>query len=185
MDFYEGLYIDYRAWDKMGLKPLIPFGHGISYTNYSYSNLQIQKSKENCYAPSMFNGQFKSDKQPGGPGSLFQYLVEVTADVKNVGGMQGDEVAQLYVGYPTRLTLRSSSCVDLTRCRVWSLTVEASRPEFKLTKRDFSVWDVVKQKFDVVDGEYKIWVGKSSRMADLTLKGSVTMQNGKVVSTSS
>ncbi|TKY87542.1 hypothetical protein EX895_003556 [Sporisorium graminicola] len=184
VDFYEGLYIDYRAWDKMGLKPLIPFGHGISYTNYSYSNLQVQKAGDNCYAPSAFSGSFKSDKQPGGAGSLFQYLVKVSADVKNVGGVQGDEVAQLYVGYPEAAKAPIKQLRGFDKVQGLQPGGGSKQATFKLAKRDFSVWDVVKQKFEVVDGEYKIWVGKSSRMSDLTLKGSVTMQDGKVVAVS-
>ncbi|CBQ71352.1 related to beta-glucosidase [Sporisorium reilianum SRZ2] len=185
VDFYDGLYIDYRAWDKMGLKPLIPFGHGISYTNYSYSNLHIQKAGDNCYAPSAFSGSFKSDKQPGGPGSLFQYLVEVSADVQNVGAMAGDEVAQLYVGYPEAANAPIKQLRGFDKVQGLEPGAASKQATFKLAKRDFSVWDVVKQKFEVVDGEYKIWVGKSSRMSDLTLKGSVTMQNGMVVGMSS
>jgi beta-glucosidase len=182
VDFTEGLYIDYRAWDKMGLKPLIPFGHGISYTNYNYANLAIQKSADNCYAPSMVES--RSEKMPGGAASLFQYLVEVTADVKNVGAMKGDEVAQLYVGYPeeAEAPVRQLRGFD----KVKDLEPNASKTAtFKLSKRDFSVWDVVRQEFRVVDGTYKIWVGKSSRVADLTLKGSVTMKNSMVVGMSS
>ncbi|KAJ9475867.1 Glycoside hydrolase [Pseudozyma hubeiensis] len=183
VDFTEGLYIDYRAWDKLGLTPLIPFGHGISYTNYSYSNLQIQKSAENCYAPSAFKSN--KDKQPGGSGSLFQYLVEVTASIKNVGGMQGDEVAQLYVGYPEAANAPIRQLRGFDKVQGLQPKGEAKTAMFKLTKRDFTVWDVVKQKFVVVDGEYKIWVGKSSRVKDLALKGSVTMKNGQVVAMSS
>ncbi|SNX87795.1 related to beta-glucosidase [Melanopsichium pennsylvanicum] len=183
VDFYDGIFIDYRAWDKMSLEPLIPFGHGISYTNYSYSNLNIQKSGDNCYAPSMF--QAKTDKQPGGSGSLFKYLVEVTVDVKNVGGMQGDEVAQLYVGYPEEAEAPIKQLRGFDKVQGLQPNGDAKQATFKLTKRDFSIWDVVKQEFRVVDGEYKVWVGKSSRKSDLMLSGSVTMKNGMVVGLSS
>ncbi|UTT87911.1 hypothetical protein NDA17_002583 [Ustilago hordei] len=179
VDFTEGLYIDYRAWDKMGLEPLIPFGHGISYTNYSYSNLQIQKSADNCFAPTEVKASQGGDKAPGGPGSLFQYLVEVTADVQNVGGREGHETAQLYIGYPEAADAPIKQLRGFDKVK-YLQPGQAKQATFKLTKRDFSVWDVVKQKFDVVDGQYKIWVGKSSRESDLTLRGSVTMQGGKV-----
>lgn len=179
VDFTEQLYIDYRAWDKMGIEPLIPFGHGISYTNYTYSNLNIRHSADNKYAPSAF--KTNNDKQPGGSGSLFQYLVEVTADIQNVGGIRGDEVAQLYVGYPPAADAPIKQLRGFDRLKRLDPEGAPKTATFELTKRDFSVWDVTQQQFNIVDGEYKIWVGKSSHLNDLTLNGSVTIKNAKVV----
>jgi hypothetical protein len=51
LDFTEGVFIDYRHFDAAGIEPTYEFGYGLSYTNYSYSNLQIQKENPGPYQP--------------------------------------------------------------------------------------------------------------------------------------
>lgn len=60
--YSEGLFVGYRWYDKKGVEPAFPFGHGLSYTKFTYDNLKISNRK-------------------------------VSVDVKNVGGVDGDEVA--------------------------------------------------------------------------------------------
>ena len=72
VNYKEGLFLGYRGYDRKEVKPLFPFGFGLSYTTFKYSNLKVTPSA---------NG----------------YLVEF--DVTNTGKMDGAEVAQVYVGY--------------------------------------------------------------------------------------
>ena len=70
--YKEGLFLGYRGYDRSEVKPLYPFGFGLSYTSFKYDNLKVTPSAEG-------------------------YLVEF--DVTNTGAMDGAEVAQVYVGY--------------------------------------------------------------------------------------
>src|SRR4029077_21209224 len=75
--FSEGLDVGYRWYDDRGIQPLFPFGHGVSYTTFSYANLSV--------APAA---------SPTGQATL-------SFDVTNTGARAGAEVAQVYVGAPT------------------------------------------------------------------------------------
>jgi beta-glucosidase len=72
VSYKEGIFLGYRGYDRSEVKPLFPFGFGLSYTSFKYSNLKVTPAAEG-------------------------YLVEF--DVTNTGVMDGAEVAQVYVGY--------------------------------------------------------------------------------------
>jgi beta-glucosidase len=72
VNYKEGIFLGYRGYDRSEVKPLFPFGFGLSYTSFKYSNLKVTPAAEG-------------------------YLVEF--DVTNTGAMDGAEVAQVYVGY--------------------------------------------------------------------------------------
>ena len=72
VNYKEGVFLGYRGYDRKDVKPLYPFGYGLSYTSFKYSNMKVTPSAEG-------------------------YLVEF--DVTNTGAMDGAEVAQVYVGY--------------------------------------------------------------------------------------
>lgn len=72
VSYKEGIFLGYRGYDRSEVKPLFPFGFGLSYTSFKYSNLKVTPATEG-------------------------YLVEF--DVTNTGAMDGAEVAQVYVGY--------------------------------------------------------------------------------------
>ncbi|KAH7323579.1 putative beta-glucosidase [Rhexocercosporidium sp. MPI-PUGE-AT-0058] len=162
-DFTEGVYIDYRAFDAKNITPRYEFGFGLSYTTFEYSSLEVAKVD----GPS-------TDEYPvgaiveGGQGDLWDVLFKVTASVSNSGAVDGAEVAQLYVGIPGGpiRQLRGFSKVDVQPGQSIDLS-------FDLQRRDLSVWDVVAQKWQLQKGEYKVYVGGSSR--SLSLEGSLTI----------
>ena len=86
----------------------------------------------------------------------------------NSGNVDGAEVAQLYVGIPGGPVrqLRGFSKVDVEPGKSVNLN-------FDLTRRDLSIWDVVAQKWQLQKGDYKVYVGGSSR--NLPLEGSLTI----------
>ncbi|KAI9152198.1 putative beta-glucosidase M [Paramyrothecium foliicola] len=158
-DFDEGTLIDYRHFDAEDIEPRYEFGFGLSYTSFEYSNLDISKTAD---------GDF--DEYPTGPVTqggqvdLWDELVTVTADVTNTGGVDGKEVAQLYLGIP------GEAVRQLRGFKKPAIAAgNTAQVEFKLRRRDLSVWDVTAQKWRLQEGEYKIWVGRSSR--DLPLEG--------------
>lgn len=160
-DFSEGVYIDYRAFDKNNIEPRYEFGFGLTYTTFSYSHLQISHSSSKQRYPSGKIGL-------GGQTDLWNTLVTVRAEVKNTGRVAAAEVAQLYVGIPGGPVrqLRGFDKVQIQPGKTESVT-------FQLLRRDLSSWDVDAQKWALQSGQYKIYVGSSSR--NLPLSGTLTI----------
>ncbi|KAK1967044.1 glycosyl hydrolase family 3 N terminal domain-containing protein [Colletotrichum sublineola] len=165
-DFSEGLFIDYRAFDRDGIAPRYEFGFGLSYTTFEYASLStspVGKPVAGVPDPAVAIVQ-------GGHPALWEDVYVVSAQVKNTGNLAGHEVAQLYVGIPVEGTparqLRGFE-------RVYVEAGGSATVEFRLTRRDLSVWDVVAQQWRLVEGEYDVFVGASSR--DLRLNGTFTI----------
>ncbi|KAK4145633.1 putative beta-glucosidase M [Dichotomopilus funicola] len=118
-NFTEGLYIDYRYFDRHGIEPLFPFGFGLSYTTFAYAHLTI--SPTGNYTPpssaSSASSASSSSSSPvvitapeypspsipitqGGHPSLWDVLIIVRCTVSNTGDVEGAESAQLYLGVP-------------------------------------------------------------------------------------
>jgi beta-glucosidase len=122
--------------------PRYPFGHGLSYTSFAYSNLTVDAASA---APS----------------------VRVSFAVQNTGAAVGKEVAQLYLAFPAAageppLVLRDFAALPLA-------PGEAATVEFVLDSRDYSVWNVAAYAWEPAAGEYGVAVGASSR--DIRLRG--------------
>ncbi|KAJ6110171.1 beta-glucosidase M [Penicillium sp. IBT 16267x] len=162
-DFSEGVYIDYRAFDKNAIEPQYAFGYGLSYTTFDYSKLKVSKKSS-----SLSKYPAKASILPGGNPRLFDTLVTVSATVRNTGTVDGQEVAQLYVGIPNGplRQLRGFEKVLIKSGK--SVTVN-----FSLTRRDLSTWDTAAQEWLLQRGSYKIFVGRSSR--DLPLETTLTI----------
>jgi beta-glucosidase len=164
-DFEEGVFLDYRHFDKNGIEPRYEFGFGLSYTSFGYANLVVSKVADGRFAEYPVG-----EVVDGGQEDLWDVLVEVAADVTNTGQVDGAEVAQLYVGIPAE----GAPVRQLRGFEKPFLNASATATvRFGLTRRDLSVWDVVAQKWRLVRGEYKIEVGGSSR--NLPLVGNFTI----------
>lgn len=149
VSYSEGLFVGYRYYDSKNVDPLFPFGFGLSYTTFDYSNLVITPS------------------ETGNPNS-----VEVSFDVTNSGGVAGAEVAQLYihemapkVERPEK-ELKGFSKVFLNPGETKSVTM-------KLDSASFSYFKIRKMAFGYDPGSFDILVGASSK--DIRLTGSVTL----------
>ena len=160
--FYsEGLLLGYRYYDTKGVEPLFPFGFGLSYTNFGYSNLKI--------SPSVTDN----------PNS-----VQVSFDVTNTGGTAGAEVAQLYVRQPAAPVdrpfkeLKGFSKVFLNAGETKTVTL-------KLDSTSFSYYKADKKTFGYDAGTFEIKVGSSSK--DIRLNGTLALRtkdhvNPKIIS---
>ncbi|KAK8201633.1 beta-glucosidase-like protein [Phyllosticta capitalensis] len=172
-DFDEGLYIDYRAFDsKLNVTPRFEFGFGLSYTTFSYADLNVEALADASNSSSLaaFPDTSIALVQGGHP-QLWDTLWNVTATVTNNGttGASGAEVAQLYISIPTA-PLRQLRGFD----KVGPLAPgESATAVFELRRRDLSVWNVVAQEWELQKGSYKLWVGASSR--DLRLEGVIVV----------
>ncbi|MDC0072829.1 glycoside hydrolase family 3 C-terminal domain-containing protein [Gammaproteobacteria bacterium] len=146
MDYLEGLYIGYRWYEKENIEPLFPFGHGLSYTEFSYSNLRVVP--------------------PKGSGSVVAFEVEVS----NTGDRVGKEIIQCYVGLENSNVDRPIK--ELKTFKKIELKPSESKVcSFELSEKDLSYWDEQDGCWKVESNEYTISVGKSS--ADIELQTSV------------
>ena len=145
----EGILVGYRWYDAKDLVPLFPFGHGLSYTDFRYSDLRIDPAR--------------SDVEDS--------AVKVEVTVANVGDRAGAEVAQLY--------LTSPQSADEPPKQLKSFAKATLRPgerrtlTFALDRDALSAWSDDTGGWQVFPGRYQIAVGSSS--ADLPLRGSFTI----------
>lgn len=181
IDFSEGLFIDYRAFDRDGIEPQFEFGYGLSYTTFAYSDLttttavaENDNGSGNTTTTTSATAEYPDADVAvvqGGHPALWDTLAVVACTVANAGGVAGAEVAQLYVTIPAEGTpvrqLRGFR-------RVGPLAPgEARQVVFEVTRRDLSVWDVAAQQWRLARGEYDVFVGASSR--DFRLNGTITI----------
>jgi beta-glucosidase len=145
--YTEGIYVGYRYFDKMNIEPLFPFGFGLSYTTYEYSNLSVKPGNNNV-------------------------LVSLT--VKNSGKVAGEEIVQLYIKDKVCSVDRPEK--ELKAFTRVKLNPGESRNVAFLLKNDdvLSFYDVKTKKFITEPGEFEIMIGASSR--DIRLKNSFTLK---------
>ncbi|OAQ58286.1 beta-glucosidase [Purpureocillium lilacinum] len=163
-DFREGLYIDYRHFDKEGLEPRYAFGYGLckSYTTFDYADLTaflIEEPATNTLAP-------------GGNTSLYDTIANVSVTIKNTGNRVGAEVAQLYVGLPPSVPDTPAKQLRGFRKRSFQ-PGEHGTVTFELRRKDLSYWNVTSQEWVMPSGVFNISVGASSR--DIRLTNTITI----------
>jgi len=150
VQYSEGIDVGYRWYDANSLSPLFPFGFGLSYTQFSYSNLQI------------------SPASVDGTGD-----VTVSATVTNTGTRAGSDVAQLYLGDPSASGEPPRQLAGFQRV---SLAAGASTPvSFTITPQQESWWDDSANGWTQTEGTYGVYVGDSSDLSGLPLQGTFTM----------
>lgn len=164
-DFTEGVYIDYRHFDKYNKTVRFPFGYGLSYTSFEYSGVQVNSTKSSALASTYPTGIATL----GGKSDLFDTIVSIDFTLANTGKKAGTEVTQLYVKYPASAEqppkqLRGFKKVALEAGGSTKVTLEVRR-------KDISYWDVVAQDWAVAKGDYTFYVSSNSRDS----KGNVTV----------
>ncbi|KAF7168862.1 hypothetical protein CNMCM6106_003877 [Aspergillus hiratsukae] len=161
-NFTEGVYIDYRAFEANNITPQFEFGFGLTYTNFSYSDLDVAlvPGANTEYLPP------GSEIAEGGIPSLWDVVATVNCTVANTGAVEAAEVAQLYVGIPGG-PVKQLRGFDKQTIKPKKKT----HFSFDLTRRDLSTWDVEKQAWGLQAGSYPIYVGKS--VLDIQLTGAL------------
>ena len=141
--YREGVFVGYRGFQHAGVKPLYPFGFGLSYTSFKYSNLKVSAVAAQPSA---------GTRRP---------LYSVSFDVTNTGPRAGTDVAQLYVGakssrVPRPLReLKGFARVELEVGQTKNVTLT-------LDARSFAYFDVKASQWRADAGEYRIELGRSS-----------------------
>jgi beta-glucosidase len=132
--------VGYRWYEKTGKKMFLPFGHGLSYTTYSYGQITVTPSNPHIYDD-----------------------IEVSVPITNTGDRDGDEIAQLYISDLSPVANHPRCVKDLRGfARVNIPKKTAKTVTFKLKMREFAYYNTDKKKFMVHPGQYKIMVGPSS-----------------------
>ncbi|HEV2640349.1 MAG TPA: carbohydrate-binding protein [Actinocrinis sp.] len=149
VQYSEGLDVGYRWYQAKNIAPLFPFGYGLSYTSFAFSNLSLSAIS-------------------GAAGAT----VTATATVTNTGSKAGSEVPQLYVGDPSAageppLQLKGHTRVTLT-------PGQSQQVGFSLPASAFQVWSDASSSFVTTPGAYSINVGDSSANLPLTATYTVT-----------
>ena len=151
VQYSEGLLVGYRWYDQNKVTPLFPFGYGLSYTTFKFSDLQIENASVDGVTP-----------------------VRVSATITNTGKVAGSDAAQLYLGYPAAAGEPPRKLVDFKR--VTLAAGESKRLSFTIRPSDEWWWNT--NGWDETTGTYKVWVGDSSALADLPATGSYAMASG-------
>ena len=147
--YKESIYVGYRYYISKDLDVRFPFGYGLSYTTYEYSNLKVDK---------------KDNK------------LLVSLDVTNSGEVDGKEVVQVYVSSPKEnihkplRELKGFTKVELKAKETKSIQIEIDVEELKY-------WDIKENRFVLEDGEYDIQIGNNSR--DIVLSQKVHLSGEK------
>lgn len=140
----EGVFVGYRWYEDQKIEPLYAFGHGLSYTTFEYSNLQISK-----------------------PAIAANEKLNVKVDIENTGKVEGKEVVQLYVkDIEASVKRPAKELKDFRKVNV--KPGEKKTVYFTLTERDFAFWDVQSASWKVEPGKFEILVGKASNNIQLT-----------------
>jgi beta-glucosidase len=143
--YTEGVFVGYRGYDHNGIKPLFPFGFGLSYTTFAYRNLSVSNQ-----------------------GSSWQ----VQFDLTNTGKREGAEVAQVYVASPNSPVPRPAK--ELKGFAKISLRPgETKKVTVTLDRRAFSYYDAAGKQWRADPGRYDVLVGKSA--GEIELRGSVEL----------
>lgn len=153
VDFSEELLMGYRWYDAQKTKPEFSFGHGLSYSTFTYTALTVSGAVSDTTAATIF------------------------ASVCNAAGPSGAEVAQLYIGFPAaaneppkllkgfqKLALSPSQC---------------GRVSFPIAAKDLVIWDVITQTWQLNEGEYILFIAASS--VDIRLTGTLTVTKNALI----
>lgn len=150
VEYREGIFVGYRYYDTKNVEPLFPFGYGLSYTTFEYSNLSV------------------SQKEIKDTDTL-----KVTVNVKNTGTVVGKEIVQLYVrdvessvSRPKK-ELKGFEKIELQPGEKKAIT-------FTLNKRAFAYYDTDLQDWYVETGKFQILIGKNSN--DIVLSETVHVE---------
>ena len=150
--YSEGIFIGYRWFDRLGLEPLFPFGYGLSYTSFEYSDLTISRAAD------------------GGLDAHF--------DVRNTGTVASDEVPQLYLGAPTpapadaQFARRALAAFE----RVPLAAGESKPVTLHVALRALQYWSADGHRWLTAPGRRLVYVGASSRECAV-ITGRVAMKS--------
>lgn len=151
VQYRESIFIGYRYYDKVERNVRFPFGFGLSYTSFEYSDIKLKKKN-----------------LTKGEGA------KVTFTIKNTGDVAGSEIAQVYVAKPESKIFRAPKELK-GFVKIHLDPGEEKKVTVELDDRAFAFWNMATEDWCVESGEYKILVGASSR--DIRLEAAAKMKS--------
>jgi len=155
IDYKEGLLVDYKWFDAKNIEPLFPFGFGLSYTTFTYSNIKLSPVSSS------------DDKDVAAAVNVLKPVVlyKVSVTLTNTGNFDGEEVAQLYLSFPESAgeppkILRGFEKVNVPKGKSVDVV-------FYLTDLEISTFVVSSSSWVIPSGEFKVMVGSHSRSLPL------------------
>lgn len=154
VEYRENIYVGYRDYESFSKAVLYPFGHGLSYTSFEYSDISL-------------SSDYITDSN----------ILEVSVTVKNVGQVSGAEIVQLYIEdvdstiHRPKLELKGFD-------KVFLQPGESQRITLTLNKRSFSYYHTDISDFDVESGDFMVHIGASVRDLRLSKKVFVESMTG-------
>jgi len=149
--YSEGIFIGYRGYEHNHIEPLFPFGFGLSYTTFAYSDMDVE--------PAVFNGTTP---------------VKVTFTVTNKGKRAGAEIAELYVGQQNPVITRPIKELKGFE-KVFLQPGQSQTITLELNQRSFAYFNTAREEWDALPGTYNILVGGSSQ--NTPLHGQVSLKS--------
>lgn len=155
VEYKEGIFVGYRYYDYKKMAVQFPFGYGLSYTDFAYSNLRLDKKT------------IKATDE-----------LQVSVDVTNIGDVPGKEVVQLYVR-----DVESTAVRPVRELKDFAKTDlkpgETKTVSFTLSKRAFAYYEPKLHDWYAEPGEFVIEIARSSR--DIVLAESITLEGNKMM----
>lgn len=142
-EYREGIFLGYRGVEHFGIKPLFPFGYGLTYSEFEYSSPCVTSADEGGY--------------------------DITFTVRNVGGHDASEVAQIYVCPLSPSIIRPEKELKGYE-KVFLKKGDSRTITVHLPESSFSYYDVKTHSWVKDPGEYRILIGKSSGQEELSVK---------------
>jgi beta-glucosidase len=142
--YSEGIAVGYRWYDRQSIQPLFPFGHGLSYTRFAYSQLSVKRRGDG---------------------------VDVTFTLRNTGARTGAEVAQAYIGPPAAAPVEFAPKSLAGFARIELAPGHSRRVEIHIDARALTFWSAATHAWAMPKGTREIYLGSSSR--DIRLRGTI------------
>lgn len=161
--YQEGVFIGYRYYDKKKMDVLFPFGYGLSYTDFTYSNMKVTVNGKNAANVDVIK---ETDE------------IVVSADITNTGNCDGAEIVQLYIKNPVVYEIRPEKELR-DFAKVFLKAGETKTVTFTLNARAFSYYETRIHDWYAESGDYEILLASSSR--DIRLQYTVSITGSKKI----
>lgn len=161
--YQEGVFIGYRYYDKKKTDVLFPFGYGLSYTDFTYSNMKVTVNGKNATDVDVIK---ETDE------------IVVSADITNTGNCDGAEIVQLYIKNPVVYEIRPEKELR-DFAKVFLKAGETKTVTFTLNARAFSYYETRIHDWYAESGDYEILLASSSR--DIRLQDTVSITGSKKI----
>jgi beta-glucosidase len=166
VQYSEGIDVGYRYYDATNETPLFPFGYGLSYTTFAFSHLKVTPQE-------VQNGTSNPGTTACGCNGQSGTQATVSATVTNTGTVAGSDVAQLYLNDPAAAGEPPRQLKGFQK--VTLKPGQSTTVHFTLSGQDLSYWNDTANGWVLPDGTFGVYVGDSSAVANLPLRGRFTV----------